>query len=79
MQEDEKKLLRLRSRDIQIEDTYLGRHQKTQVLQFEASFDTICHQEQEDWLKKLNLMKMGDYSDLIALISIFSMIFYIET
>ena len=46
MQEDEKKLLRLRSRGIQIEDTALGRQKKTQVRQFEASFDTMSHQEQ---------------------------------
>ena len=62
MQEDDQKLLRLRSCDIQIEDTALGRHKKTQVLQFEVSFDTMSHQDQEDWLKKLNLMKKGDHS-----------------
>ena len=79
MQEDEQKLLRLRSCDTQIEDTALGRYKKTQVRQFEASFDTMSHKEQEDWLKKLYLMKKGDYIGWIAVISIFSIIFYIET
>ena len=51
------KILLLRSRKTQIEYTALGRHKKTQVRQFESSFDTMSHQEQEDWLKKPNLMK----------------------
>ena len=63
MQEDEQKLLCLGSSDIQIEDTDLGQHKKTQVRKFEASFDTLSHQEQEYWLKKLNLTKRGDSSD----------------
>ena len=71
--------MRLRSRYIQIEDTALGQHNKTQVFQFEASFDTTSHQDQEVWLKKLYLMKKGDSCGLIAVISIFSIIFYIKT
>ena len=36
MQEDEQNLLRLMSHNIQIEDTALGQHNKTQARQFEA-------------------------------------------
>ena len=62
MQGGEEKLLHIRSQYIQIEDTALGRQKKSQVHQFESSFDTLSHQEQEDWLKKLNIMKKGDSS-----------------
>ena len=78
MQEGDQKLLHIRSQDIQIEDTALGQHKKSQVRQFEASFDTLSHQEQEDWLNKLSIMKKGDSSGWIAVISIFSIILFWE-
>ena len=59
MQEDEQKNLRLRSRNIQIEDTALGQHKQTQVRQFEASLDTTSHQEQEDWFTETQSHEKG--------------------
>ena len=51
--------LRLRYCDIQIKDISLGHHKKSQVHQFESSFDTMIHQYQDDWLKETQSHKKG--------------------